>query len=97
MRNRFARWRKRRALLREADDLEAQARSLERSLLSSVAGGFGPWAGLAVAVGAVVADHKVPALRGIAGVVTAPRGRQGRIEDLRARARKLREEARGLR
>jgi len=97
MRNPFARWRKRRALIREAETLEAQARSLERSLLSDVAGGFGPWVGLAVAVGAVVADHKIPALHGISGVVTATHGRPERIKELRQRARELREEARGLR
>ncbi|MDA8346952.1 MAG: hypothetical protein M0Z66_16030 [Thermaerobacter sp.] len=95
MTNPFARWRKRRAMIRKAKALEALAEDLEQSLLSDLTGGFGPWVGLAMAVGAIAADHKIPALRGIAEVVTAPRGRRERIEELRERAAALRKEARG--
>ena len=93
MRNPIARWRKRRSLIREAETLEAQARSLERSLLGDMMQTFGPLVGGGLGVLVVLADHKIPSMRGIAGVVTAPRGRKERIEELRRRAEESRKEA----
>jgi len=93
VRNPIARWRKRRALIREAERLETQARSLERSLLGDVMQTFGPLAGIVLGVASVLADHKIPAMRGISGVMMATRGRMERIEELRRNAEESRKEA----
>lgn len=87
----FGRVRRRRALLREAAALEAEARRARRSLASLVAGSYGVgWAGALMAAASYV-DHLEHTRTAVLDIVS--KGDEERAKELEQAARQKREEA----
>ncbi len=97
----FSRWRKRRALLREAARLEAEARTARRSLVQSIAGRWGPKAASAAIALATLARFSSTAGGARSCATAVHEALWAKDEDramaLELRAKGLREEARRLR
>lgn len=93
--NFIARWRRRRALYREAAALEREAERVERSLLQGITEHGGLYAGIAAAIAAVAIEvHTRPEKQGrVSGWLVNEPG-QLEARDLRDRAKRLREQAR---
>lgn len=87
---------RRRRLLREAADLEAEARQLRRSMLHRVAGTWGIGAALASVAALSVAEAHGGEWGNAARATreTLMRGDDAKAAELEARAKALREEAR---